>query len=218
MKVQKFKRGQIWWYKTGDNYNGSIQGKTRPVVIMSNELANENSNCLLAIPCTTAEKKNMPTHTSFMLDGTLSTALAENMMSVNKDKLTNYIGTADDELLKKLEINISIALGLIEIPNKQIKENNDTEVKKLEIQPLQIQTNASNPNSIIKIKLEDKKSNKSKSKMSAEDKRRFLNDYDNHDSNYMIKKYGLKNLKALQQKVYMIRKEFGIRIRNVGVN
>ena len=54
--------------------------------------------------------------------------------------------------------------------------------------------------------------------MSVEDKRRFLNDYDNHDSKYMIKKYELKNLKALQQKVYMIRKEFGIRIRNVGVN
>lgn len=211
MKVQKFKRGQIWWYKTGDNYNGSIQGKTRPVVIMSNELANENSNCLLAIPCTTAEKKNMPTHTSFMLDGTLSTTLAENMMSVNKDKLTNYIGTVDEELLKKLEINISIALGLMEIPNKQIKENNNIEVEKLDIK-------IDGPKVSNIIKLEDKKSNKSKSKMSVEDKRRFLNDYDNHDSKYMIKKYGLKNLKALQQKVYMIRKEFGIRIRNVGVN
>jgi len=213
MKVQKFKRGQIWWYKTGDNYNGSIQGKTRPVVIMSNELANENSNCLLAIPCTTAEKKNMPTHTSFMLDGTLSTALAENMMSVNKDKLTNYIGTVDEELLKKLEINISIALGLMEIPNKQIKakEDNNIEVEKLDIK-------IEEPKVSNIIKLEDKKSNKSKSKMSVEDKRRFLNDYDNHDSKYMIKKYELKNLKALQQKVYMIRKEFGIRIRNVGVN
>ena len=213
MKVQKFKRGQIWWYKTGDNYNGSIQGKTRPVVIMSNELANENSNCLLAIPCTTAEKKNMPTHTSFMLDGTLSTALAENMMSVNKDKLTNYIGTVDEELLKKLEINISIALGLMEIPNKQIKtkEDNNIEVEKLDIK-------IEEPKVSNIIKLENKKSNKSKSKMSVEDKRRFLNDYDNHDSKYMIKKYELKNLKALQQKVYMIRKEFGIRIRNVGVN
>lgn len=211
MKVQKFKRGQIWWYKTGDNYNGSIQGKTRPVVIMSNELANENSNCLLAIPCTTAEKKNMPTHTSFMLDGTLSTTLAENMMSVNKDKLTNYIGTVDEELLKKLEINISIALGLIEIPNKQIKEDNNIEVEKLDIK-------IEEPKVSNIIKLEDNKSNRSKSKMSVEDKRRFLNDYDNHDSKYMIKKYELKNLKALQQKVYMIRKEFGIRIRNVGVN
>ena len=213
MKVQKFKRGQIWWYKTGDNYNGSIQGKTRPVVIMSNELANENSNCLLAIPCTTAEKKNMPTHTSFMLDGTLSTALAENMMIVNKDKLTNYIGTVDEELLKKLEINISIALGLMEIPNKQIKAKEDSNI---EAEKLDIKIEEPKVSNIIK--LEDKKLNKSKSKMSVEDKRRFLNDYDNHDSKYMIKKYELKNLKALQQKVYMIRKEFGIRIRNVGVN
>ena len=210
MKVQKFKRGQIWWYKTGDNYNGSIQGKTRPVVIMSNELANENSNCLLAIPCTTAEKKNMPTHTSFMLDGTLSTALAENMMSVNKDKLTNYVGTVDDELLKKLEINISIALGLMEIPTKTSNIIRDT-ASEIKVNTIPIKTETS-------LSTEPKINNKNRTKMTESDKRRFLIDYDNHDSKYMIKKYELKNLKALQQKVYMIRKEFGIRIRNVGGN
>lgn len=210
MKVQKFKRGQIWWYKTSDGYDGSIQGKTRPVIIMSNELANENSNCLLAIPCTTADKKNMPTHTSFMIDNNLSTALAENTMSVNKDKLTNYIGTVDEELLKKLEINISIALGLIEIPTKISNVIKDTanEVK-INTVPIEIEKSLSS---------EPKINNQNKSKMTESDKRRFLNDYDNHDSNYMIKKYELKNLKALQQKVYMIRKEFGIKIRNVGAN
>lgn len=210
MKVQKFKRGQIWWYKTNDNYNGSIQGKTRPVVIMSNELANENSNCLLAIPCTTAEKKNMPTHTSFMIDNNLSTALAENMMSVNKDKLTNYIGTVDDELLKKLEINISIALGLMEIPTKTSNIIRDT-ASEIKVNTIPIKTETS-------LSTEPKINNKNRTKMTESDKRRFLIDYDNHDHKYMIKKYELKNLKALQQKVYMIRKEFGIRIRNVGAN
>lgn len=41
MRVQKFKRGQIWWYEyNGTQYDGSVLGKTRPVIIVSNDAAN----------------------------------------------------------------------------------------------------------------------------------------------------------------------------------
>ena len=114
MKVVRFRRGQIWFYKDNSSYNGSIQGKSRPVIIVSNDLANRYSTCLLAIPITTAEKKDMPTHTYFDLNGNRCTALAENLLSINSANLTNYEGTLDDELMAKIDNNLRIALGLSE--------------------------------------------------------------------------------------------------------
>ena len=201
MRVQRFKRGQIWWYETGTNYNGSIQGKTRPVVLMSNELANEFSGCLLGIPCTTTAKNNLPTHTSFYIDGTLSTALAENMLSINKEKLTAYIGTVDDELLNKLENNISIALGLIAMPEKSKVISKDDEVAV----PVFEDT------SPLEEKLSTRKSyegvgKKGHQKYTREDMIRFINDCENHTIAWVTKKYGCSSEKATSNKLYRFRR------------
>ena len=57
MKVNKFQRGQIWWYEDCNTFDDSVQGKTRPVIIISNNKANENSNNVTVIPCTTKIKR-----------------------------------------------------------------------------------------------------------------------------------------------------------------
>ena len=211
MEVLKYKRGQIWWYRTGDNFNGSIQGKTRPVIIMSNDAANKNSGCLLAIPCTSAEKKKMYTHTSFYIDNILSTALAENMLSINKDKLGDYIGSVDDELLAQLEFNVRVALGLEQIPNESVEKLGQMEP---EDKTMSLSDNISPVRTVYEERLKATVVRKKYGKMSEEDKHRFLKDYENHDNAYMLKKYNIKDSKNLQQKVYMIRKEFGLGVRN----
>ena len=88
MKIQKYKRGQIWWYHNNAVWDGGTynQGKSRPVIIVSNEMANANSNVLIAIPCTSQTKKEMPTHTVFELNEITNTAMAECLMSVATDK------------------------------------------------------------------------------------------------------------------------------------
>ena len=222
MKVQKFKRGQIWWYETGTNYNGSIPGKTRPVVIISNELANEHSTCLLGIPCTTAAKNDLPTHTSFYIDGTFSTALAENMLAVNKEKLTDYIGTVDDELLKSLELNVSIALGLTDMPAKQHSTSEEIKIKE---RPLTFEQYVANKtfdkieevepvfedNSPLEEKLSTRKAyegvgKKGHQKYTREDMIRFINDCENHAIEWVTKKYNCTSEKATSNKLYRFRK------------
>lgn len=207
MKVQKFKRGQIWWYETGTNYNGSIPGKTRPVVIMSNELANEFSSCLLGIPCTTAAKNDLPTHTSFYIDGTLSTALAENMLSVNKDRLTDYIGTVDDELLERLSNNVAIALGLAEVPPKPSLGviNKPLVDEEVTVEPI------FEDNSPLEEKLSTRKAyegvgKKGHQKYTREDMIRFISDCENHTIEWVTKKYGCASEKATSNKLYRFRK------------
>ena len=206
MKVIKYKRGQIWWYKLNNSFDGSVMGKTRPVILISNDLANQHSTCLLGVPVTTSEKKDMPTHTTFEINGTLSTSLAENLMSINTDKLTDYIGTLDDELLNKVENNILVALGLNSFKDKDIKlqQLNDEPVEKKPIVCKKIKAKIINEEIIDKT---PKSKPGRKSNITLDDKIRFINDYENHDSEYMLKKYNLKDKRALAQKAYIYRKD-----------
>lgn len=194
MKVLKFQRGQIWWYRTDNNFDGSVQGKSRPVIIMSNNFANKYSKNLLAIPCTTQEKKSMPTHTSFDIDGTSNIALAENLISVNIERLKEYIGTVDDELLSKLETNVMVALGL---NNNSINNVIEDKVK--------IQDTESKILTESKPVISIKKSGR-KPKYNYEDMTRFVNDYNNHNAKFMMSKYNEVSEKAVQNKVYRFRK------------
>lgn len=212
MKVQKFIRGQIWWCKLSNTFDGSIQGKTRPIIIMSNDLANKHSNCLLGIPTTTQIKKDMPTHTVFELNGNMCTALAENLMSVNSNNLTDYIGTVDDELLLKLEENIIVALGLNQFENSNIK-----------LEPLQ--TDSSSKEIIFeKVLNPDEKTSEpiithkraSKLKYSNDElKIEFINNYKKHDLDWMMTYYDEVSQSAVSNKYYRFKqclKEKGIEI------
>ena len=121
MRIQKYKRGQIWWYNNNGVWDGGTynQGKSRPVIIVSNEIANANSNTLIAVPCTSQDKKEMATHITFEINDITNIAMAEGLMSVSTDKLGAYIGTLDNELIEKLEGCMLVALGMRNI----IKEN-----------------------------------------------------------------------------------------------
>lgn len=117
MKVNKFSRGQIWWLKDDVNYDGSIQGKERLCVIISNNLNNANSSIVTVIPLTTQIKRlDMPTHTTFYVNNTQNMTLCECVKTVNMTKLYDYQGTCDTELLGDIDKCLKIALGLIEIP------------------------------------------------------------------------------------------------------
>ena len=204
MRVVKFKRGQIWWYRSvgsndGDTYN---QGKPRPVIIMSNDLANTHSNCLLAIPVTTQIKKDMPTHTEFKMNGNDCTALAENLMSVNTYKLTEYIGSVDDELLEKLQNNLMIALGLNVVSLNTLSEYP---------QEIDVETNSSycltnlecdkSTEDIVKVK----PGRRSKFN-SLESKIKYVQDYDNYGVDYVINKYNETSKSAVNNKIYRFKK------------
>lgn len=187
MSIQKFKRGQIWWMKDFSQYNEHIQGGTRPVIIISNDSANRFSTNITVIPCTSAEKKDMPTHVKLDINGP-STALAESLTTIPNSNLSGYIGTCDNHLLNKVDDAVKVALGLAEIPTKL-----ETNVKLLSLNE-------------VKSCINKSVSRGRKSQYSKEDMARLVNDYENHDVEYMLKKYNLSDKKALQNKVYRFRK------------
>lgn len=60
----KIRRGDILYADLGGQYQGSMQGGMRPVVVVSNNMANKHSTVITVVPLSTKifKKKNLPTH------------------------------------------------------------------------------------------------------------------------------------------------------------
>lgn len=197
MKVDRFRRGQVWWYSNqgydfdGQTYN--VTNKKRPVIIISNNLANRHSNTLIAVPCTTQDKKDMPTHVQLDLTEP-STAMCECLMSVDANKLLNYIGTCDEQLIDKLDECIKISLGLVKPKNNR---NDDIDI---------IYEKPNNLDMTLADINNQKNKQGRKPKYTEEDMIKFVSDYNKYNIDYMIKKYNEVSEKAVTNKVYRFRK------------
>lgn len=206
MRVQKFKRGQVWWCNFGSSFDGSVPGKTRPIIIISNDLANKYSNCLLGIPLTSQSKKDMPTHTTFDINGILNTALAENLMSININKLSEYICTLDDELLLKIEDNLKVALGLVPLVKNEVNFDIITDqlatsmelevdepVTKIEVEKPIVERVSTIRASRLKYKEEERKLE-------------FVKNYETHSLDWMKTYYDESSDAAVMSKYYRFKR------------
>lgn len=217
MRVLKYKRGQIWWYKNNGSYDGSVQGKTRPVIILSNDLANANSRVLIGVPLTSQIKRNMPTHVVMDIFGVQNTALGENLMSLNIDRLTDYVGCLDDELLNRVEDCCKVALGLVNIPNFRQKIDKvidsaigDDEIADEDDMVYKLTDTGKDLIGCAKSVEGLKHKGRKPRYTNDEDRLKFITDYEVHGWQYMVDNYGEKSAAAVYAKVYKFRKRLGI--------
>ncbi len=126
-KVRRVKRGEVYRCDLGDAV-GSEQGGIRPVIVIQNDKGNKYSPTTIVIPFTTKYKpKYLPTHFSFkfteetMVDYTkalpglssgYSTALAEQIQTVDKSRFMQYLGTMTDSFMDELSSFICTSLSL----------------------------------------------------------------------------------------------------------
>ena len=99
-----FYRGEVYYvYPTG-NEIGSEQHAGRPAIIVSNNHNNKNSSTLEIVYLTTREKKPMQTHVHINAAGKLqeSTALCEQIFTVDKLRLNDYIGQLCDKEMNSM--------------------------------------------------------------------------------------------------------------------
>lgn len=91
------KRGEIWYANLGSTY-GSVQGGSRPVLIVSNDENNLHSSTVTVVPLTTRKKK-MYLETHVLLENEIgnplhreSVVLAEQITTIDKMMLINRVG------------------------------------------------------------------------------------------------------------------------------
>lgn len=111
------KRGEIYDARL-EPVEGSEQGGTRPVIIVSRDAINAYSPVVLAVPCTTYQtgKRVYPTQVLIQSsDGGLtndSIAMADQMRVLSKTRLLRLRGMLSDEVMLFLNQALLIALDL----------------------------------------------------------------------------------------------------------
>jgi mRNA interferase MazF len=104
-------RGEVWWVDFDPSVGGEIR-KTRPAVIISNNSANTSLNRVQIIPLTINTGRLYPSEAIVMVDGKESKAMADQLTTASKERLTNQLGVISLEDLKAIERVIKIQLGI----------------------------------------------------------------------------------------------------------
>ena len=116
MRLQEVKRGQIVMLDL-PTVSGSVQNGLRPCVIISNNKANKFSPNVIAVPLTSKNKKDMPTHYALQpskVNGlkVTSTILAEQILTVSKNAIKRVIGVVEDQHIDNVNKIIKESISL----------------------------------------------------------------------------------------------------------
>lgn len=110
------KRGDIY-YANLNPVIGSEQGGTRPVLIISNDIGNKHSPTVIvaAITSRVQTKAKLPTHTiinDFEGLDKGSIILLEQIRTIDKKRLQEYLGTLDRRFLPAIDKALAISVSL----------------------------------------------------------------------------------------------------------
>lgn len=125
-----FSRGEIHYIDDMGHINELGYRSGRPCIIISNDNANRHSSHITVIPLTSQEKMPSPVHVAIRCK-LPSTALCENIQTVPREKIGDYIRTCSEDEMAKINTGVCCALGLptpetSKSINNQLSETVDT--------------------------------------------------------------------------------------------
>lgn len=96
---------------------GSEQDGIRPILIIQNDTGNKHSTTVIAaiITSKTASKAKLPTHCPIKAQqglGRDSLVLLEQIRTIDKKRLKEYIGTLDNDAMWRIDRALVISIGL----------------------------------------------------------------------------------------------------------
>jgi mRNA interferase MazF len=105
------RRGDIHWVNLDPTIGGETK-KTRPALVVSNDIGNEIANIIMIAPITSKIKTVYPFEVKVTVKGKSCKIMLNQCRAVDKSRLTSKIGSVDLEIMKSVEDAIKIVFGL----------------------------------------------------------------------------------------------------------
>jgi len=105
------RRGEVWWVSFDPSIGGEIQ-KTRPAIIISNDVANSALNRVIVIPITSQTAKIYPGEALITLNGEQRKAMADQIMTASKRRIRSKLGTLSRTDVAEVESAVMFQLAI----------------------------------------------------------------------------------------------------------
>lgn len=129
------RRGEIYCieilYSTGHEME-----RNRPGIVVSCDELNRSSPVVNVVMCSASNNREMPEHITIRATPVKSTALCEHIYTVDKSRLTKWIGCCSKKEMEAVDIGMMAGLGLAKYDLARALEDED------EAQPVSVDTEA----------------------------------------------------------------------------
>lgn len=194
--IAKYTRGMLYWCQL-DRVTNITGEKTRPCVIVSNNIFNLFSGSVTVLPITSKSNKQKPQPTHVDINVTSdrdSVITCENMFTIPKYAVAQFIGILDDESMAKVDHCLKMALGFEEMPNEFVKYT-QPEVEEIHDQVPDPKPDPTPTKILNRVYIH-----------TSEQKHQFISDYESLNEEDVRLKYGIPNLTALRARYNYIKR------------